>query len=412
MPDTEHVTADDITLPDFPSGAIENGRIHAERLESTGLSCEAGDLRMCDDWIEFLRCFEHLASYAAVLADRATRSPAVTVRDDMEAETRLIPASNLIDLLPGTYYMDLPDGGDATVLEQLKRMAEDAAEWRDHVGKLGAPGAAEAVPALVDLLMDVEEADEIERAAELLETYVQFIQNHVMETEIDQNPYLPEIERAARELRAMVARIGEFRPTSDYELGHADALEWAARLAEANDPHTGDWLHDDRSDLANALRKGSPDMPAAPAVPPGYALVPLELTEEMHAAAVRTITRCTGNADFPPRVWRAMLAAVTPHDTSPAPAAEPDMRAICEALGFDPTNHHNAARCPYCRPTEQSQDVEGAARRLKPPHWGAIHTEQSGKVELLPAEFRAYLDRAFLRGAAEALGESKGGAHA
>jgi len=39
-----------------------------------------------------------------------------------------------------------------------------------------------------------------------------------------------------------------------------------------------------------------------------------------------------------------------------APAAskgtEADMRAICEALGFDPTNHHNAAKCPYCRPSE------------------------------------------------------------
>jgi hypothetical protein len=27
-----------------------------------------------------------------------------------------------------------------------------------------------------------------------------------------------------------------------------------------------------------------------------------------------------------------------------------DGRAICEALGFDPTNHHNAERCPYCNP--------------------------------------------------------------
>lgn len=27
-----------------------------------------------------------------------------------------------------------------------------------------------------------------------------------------------------------------------------------------------------------------------------------------------------------------------------------DGRAICEALGFDPTNHHNAAVCPYCNP--------------------------------------------------------------
>ena len=35
---------------------------------------------------------------------------------------------------------------------------------------------------------------------------------------------------------------------------------------------------------------------------------------------------------------------------APALASEPDTRAICEALGFDPTNHHNAAKCPYCRP--------------------------------------------------------------
>lgn len=47
----------------------------------------------------------------------------------------------------------------------------------------------------------------------------------------------------------------------------------------------------------------------APAGPAGWKLVPVELTEEMHAAAVRTIVRCTGNADVPPRVYRAMLAA-------------------------------------------------------------------------------------------------------
>lgn len=37
----------------------------------------------------------------------------------------------------------------------------------------------------------------------------------------------------------------------------------------------------------------------------------------------------------------------------------PDMPAICAALGFDPTNHHNAAKCPYCRPTvAPSPDAE------------------------------------------------------
>lgn len=45
--------------------------------------------------------------------------------------------------------------------------------------------------------------------------------------------------------------------------------------------------------------------------------------------------------------------------------AEPDMRAVCEALGFDPTNHHNAAKCPYCRPVtpqaETASTKEGEA---------------------------------------------------
>ncbi len=49
---------------DFPMGAIENGRVFADRLEQTGLECPAGDLRMCSDWTEFRRCFEWLANWA------------------------------------------------------------------------------------------------------------------------------------------------------------------------------------------------------------------------------------------------------------------------------------------------------------------------------------------------------------
>ncbi|WP_249418033.1 DUF551 domain-containing protein [Citrobacter sp. RHBSTW-01013] len=46
----------------------------------------------------------------------------------------------------------------------------------------------------------------------------------------------------------------------DYLQGHKDGLEWAAQLAEANHPQTGDWLYDDQIELARAIRKG-PDMP-------------------------------------------------------------------------------------------------------------------------------------------------------
>lgn len=60
----------------------------------------------------------------------------------------------------------------------------------------------------------------------------------------------------------------------DYLQGHKDGLEWAAQLAEANHPQTGDWLYDDPIDLARAIRKG-PDMPTvhggnSPVIPDGW----------------------------------------------------------------------------------------------------------------------------------------------
>ncbi|WP_244807946.1 Lar family restriction alleviation protein [Caballeronia zhejiangensis] len=41
-----------------------------------------------------------------------------------------ISESELSKLLPGPYYMDQPDGGSVTLLEQLQRMAKDAARYR------------------------------------------------------------------------------------------------------------------------------------------------------------------------------------------------------------------------------------------------------------------------------------------
>ncbi|EHH9493847.1 DUF551 domain-containing protein, partial [Escherichia coli] len=59
----------------------------------------------------------------------------------------------------------------------------------------------------------------------------------------------------------------------DYLQGQKDGLEWAAQLAEANHPQTGDWLYDDPLELAKAIRKG-PDMPEfdgpTPVTPDGW----------------------------------------------------------------------------------------------------------------------------------------------
>lgn len=58
-----------------------------------------------------------------------------------------------------------------------------------------------------------------------------------------------------------------------YLQGQKDGLEWAAQLAEANHPLTGNWLYDDPLELAKAIRKG-PDMPgfagSSPVTPDGW----------------------------------------------------------------------------------------------------------------------------------------------
>lgn len=104
------------------------------------------------------------------------------------------------------------------------------------------------------------------------------------------NELITNIEFAARApvevVKAMAAELQKRReadsaePASnheelplDYLQGQKDGLEWAAQLAEANHPQTGDWLYDDPLELAKAIRKG-PDMPEfdgpTPVIPDGW----------------------------------------------------------------------------------------------------------------------------------------------
>jgi hypothetical protein len=51
-------------------------------------------------------------------------------------------------------------------------------------------------------------------------------------------------------------------------------------------------------------------------------------------------------------MWGSIMPKPAPSSAQQplASGQEPDMLAICAALGFDPTNHHNATKCPYCHP--------------------------------------------------------------
>ncbi len=82
---------------------------------------EAPTPKMVDaTWNDSLDGMSHNARnkkiYGAMLA--AAPQPAASVAD-----------AELLALLPGPYYMDPPDGGDVTVLEQLQRMAKNAERY-------------------------------------------------------------------------------------------------------------------------------------------------------------------------------------------------------------------------------------------------------------------------------------------
>lgn len=103
-----------------------------------------------------------------------------------------------------------------------------------------------------------------------------------------------------RELARMALDAMDSEPVElplDYLQGHKDGLEWAAQLAKANHPETGDWLYDDPIELAKAISKG-PDMP--PSQP--------ALDGEPVAWKWRLVDLATGD----PGEWRVTLAPSLP----------------------------------------------------------------------------------------------------
>lgn len=110
----------------------------------------------------------------------------------------------------------------------------------------------------------------------------------------------------------------------DYLQGHKDGLEWAAQLAEASHPETGDWLYDDPIELAKAIRKG-PDMP--PAQPVADSEPVAEITEDLGRLFVKIHYPTTLKAGD--KLYRhAQPAPVVPEDI-------PDSvyEILCQACG-------------------------------------------------------------------------------
>ena len=111
----------------------------------------------------------------------------------------------------------------------------------------------------------------------------------------------------------------------DYLQGHKDGLEWAAQLAEANHPETGDWLYDDPIELAKAIRKG-PDMPP---VQPVADSEPVAIIDQANLDYLRS----GADADVWPPEREEMGDVLLYRHPQPVPVV-PEEWAIADAVNF------------------------------------------------------------------------------
>ncbi|UEP23149.1 hypothetical protein LL999_23175 [Burkholderia ambifaria] len=90
--------------------------------------------------IEKMKALAARLRYAADIADDGRKPAKSDFRRESadaidsllsELEAREADRLELVALMPGPYYMDPPDGGDVSVIEQLRRMAKDAERYRE-----------------------------------------------------------------------------------------------------------------------------------------------------------------------------------------------------------------------------------------------------------------------------------------
>lgn len=94
---------------------------------------------------------EAISAVRARLEQHAVYFSRSSIEEIVSAVRKAAPAiseSDLLALLPGTTYMDAPDGGSPSLLEQLQRMAKDAARYRRLRDKHDGDGPAAAVRCL------------------------------------------------------------------------------------------------------------------------------------------------------------------------------------------------------------------------------------------------------------------------
>lgn len=169
----------------------------------------------------------------------------------------------------------------------------------------------------------------------------------------------------------------------DYLQGHKDGCEWAASMAEANHPQTGDWLYDDPIELAKAIRKGPDMLPAepgnSPSIPDGWIPVSERMPGSRHAVLVgcwfgsewtsKWATYVPGHPDAQDSGWLIPGASWTPTHWHELPAAPQQEAECCAASGA--AHKYKLERIP----SEFISGVEGG------PTTEVMQCEYCGKID-------------------------------
>ncbi|HCH9876338.1 TPA: DUF551 domain-containing protein [Klebsiella pneumoniae] len=176
----------------------------------------------------------------------------------------------------------------------------------------------------------------------------------------------------------------------DYLQGHKDGLEWAAQLAEANHPETGDWLYDDPIELSKAIRKG-PDMPPVQPVADSDpdsnpVLAYADSYRDMAKQGVESVTIWSVITDLErniaPLYRHAQPVPVVPEE-KPIPNtlsmyAVDAVAAIAEVKGW------NACRAAMLQELKKSAGTEAICRSDENVH--VLHTKSPAQSDCCPAQ--------------------------
>ncbi|SBX39186.1 Eaa1 [Klebsiella pneumoniae] len=167
----------------------------------------------------------------------------------------------------------------------------------------------------------------------------------------------------------------------DYLQGHKDGLEWAAQLAEANHPETGDWLYDDPIELAKAIRKG-PDMPPAQ---PAADSEPVAIIDQANLDYLRS----GADADVWPPEREEMGDVLLYRHAQPAPVAPEEMtpQQASRSYGGEVRGYRagwNACRAAMLQELKKSAGTEAICRSDE--NVQVLHTKSPAQSDCCPAQ--------------------------